>query len=305
MAKISVVISAFNEEEKIEACLLSVKDFASEIIFVDNSSTDKTALIARKFTKNIFKRENSPMLNVNKNFGFTKATGNWILSLDADERVTPELKDEIKSTIEQLNNGTINGYFIPRKNIIFGKWIRHTGWYPDYQLRLIRKDKGKFPEEHVHEMIKAVGEVTYLKNNLLHEHYGSIQQFLLKMTTIYVPNEAAQRIKNGYKFVWQDVFRMPLQEFMSRFFAREGYKDGMHGVVLSTLMAFYHLAIVATIWEKEKYRDDTSENLLDNVLSEFTKGKQEVAYWVASKKIEETKNIFTKVFYRLKRKSDV
>src|SRR3989344_3816517 len=141
MSKLSVVISAFNEERKIADCLSSVK-FADEIILIDNTSTDKTQEVSKKFTSKIFIRPNNPMLNVNKNFGFAKTTGDWILSLDADEEVSKELADEIKTLIKK--NPKENGFWIPRKNFTFGKWTEHAGWYPDHQLRLFRKDKGEF-----------------------------------------------------------------------------------------------------------------------------------------------------------------
>ena len=144
--KLSVVISAYNEERMIEDCLKSAR-FADEIILVDNQSTDKTTEIAKRYTNKIFFRTNNPlMLNLNKNFGFTKATGDWILSLDADERVSKELKEEINNIIHQSSaiSHQQSGYLIPRKNIIFGKWIQHGLWYPDDQLRLLRKGKGKF-----------------------------------------------------------------------------------------------------------------------------------------------------------------
>src|SRR3990167_405928 len=160
--KISVVISAFNEEDKIEDCLASAKLIADEIIFVDNTSNDKTVVIAKKYTTKIFIRPNDPvMINRNKNFGFTKVTGDWILSLDADERLTPELIREIRS---KISVNQFSGYEIPRKNIIFGKWIKHSIWWPDYNLRLFRKGKGKFPLAHVHEKLEVRGSVGQLQN---------------------------------------------------------------------------------------------------------------------------------------------
>src|SRR5581483_7471695 len=118
MITISAVISAYNEEKKIAQCLESVK-WTDEIVLVDGSSTDNTAAIAKKFKVKYFKRTNNPMLNVNKNFGIGKATGDWIIYLDADERATPELQKEIKKIIEN-GEADINGYWISRKNIIFG-----------------------------------------------------------------------------------------------------------------------------------------------------------------------------------------
>ena len=148
MATLSVIISAWNEEAKIKRCLASVS-WADEIIFVDNSSTDETSRIAKQFTSKVFKRPNNPMLNVNKNFGFSKATSDWILSLDADEEITKELAQEIRSAINAQNE--LSGYWIPRKTILFGKWIMHGLWWPDKQLRLFKKNKGKFPGIHVYE----------------------------------------------------------------------------------------------------------------------------------------------------------
>jgi len=201
MGKLSVVISAFNEEKKIEDCLKSVS-FADEIIFVDNSSTDQTLKIAKKYTPKIFVRENNPMLNINKNFGFSKAKNDWILSLDADERISPELAKEIQSSIIN-HKSSVAGYWIPRKNIIFGKWIEHTGWYPDYQLRLFKKGKGRFEEKHVHEMIKLEGEAGKLESPIIHYNYENISHFL-KKTLLYAENEADQLIEKGYNFSWQD-----------------------------------------------------------------------------------------------------
>jgi len=300
MAKLSVVISAFNEEKKIEDCLKSVS-FVDEIIFVDNSSTDQTLKIAKKYTAKVFTRENNPMLNVNKNFGFSKAKGDWILSLDADERVSEELRDEIKSQIANRKSQGVNGYWIPRKNIIFGKWIEHTGWYPDYQLRLFKKGKGKFKEEHVHEMIKLEGEVGRLESPIVHYNYENVSHFL-KKTLLYTENEADQLIEKGYNFAWQDSIRFPTKEFVSRFFAREGYKDGLHGLVLSLLMAFYHLLVFVNIWEKLKFKQIEEKEFLANVRQEFRKGHKEVFFWFSKASIDTAGSPLKKLILKIKSK---
>src|SRR5579862_7963340 len=178
MSKVSAVISAFNEEKNIQRCLESLS-FASEIIVVDNSSSDKTAEIAKKYTKKVFTQKNNPsQIDLQKNFGFEKATSEWILSIDADEEISKELAKEIKSTI--LQKDYINGYWIPRKNIIFGKFIEHSGWFPDPQLRLFKKGTAKFVKAHVHEPVKLSGESAYLKNYIIHHHYENIAEFLNK-----------------------------------------------------------------------------------------------------------------------------
>lgn len=302
---LSVVVSVFNGEKEFDDCLKSVA-FADEIIVVDNSSTDRTEEIARKYTDKIFTRPNNPMLNVNKNFGFSKASGVWILSLDADEQVTPELAKEIKNILDQRpetkDEELINGYWIPRKNIIFGKWIEHTGWYPDRQLRFFRKGKGQFPEKHVHEMVKIDGKIGHLENDLIHMSYESMYQFMQKAIGIYIPNEADQLIKNGYRFDWRDAIRMPTKEFISRFFAREGYKDGLHGLILSMLMAFYHLLIFATIWEKKGFEKIENKDFVRETEEEFKKSYKDLFFWIDSEKIKSTKNPFKKAVYKAIRK---
>ncbi|MBL7159439.1 glycosyltransferase family 2 protein, partial [Candidatus Microgenomates bacterium] len=163
MIKITVVISAYNEEKNIKECLESVRQLADEIILIDNTSTDKTVEIASSMGQKvkIFIRPNNLMLNINKNFGFSKAVNEWILNLDADERVSKSLKHEIIKTLKQKNR--VIGYWTPRKNIIFGKWIKHGIWWPDHQLRLFKKNKGGFPCKHIHEYLKVEGKTARLE----------------------------------------------------------------------------------------------------------------------------------------------
>jgi len=298
--KISVVISAFNEEKKIEACLESVKKIADEIIFIDNSSTDKTPIIARKFTDKVFIRENNTMLNVNKNFGFQKAANEWILSLDADERVTPELADEILSVISNQKS-EISGYYIPRKNIIFGKWIKNTGWYPDYQLRLFKKSAGRFEEKQVHEMLSIDGSTEKLTQNMEHLNYESISQFLEKMVRVYTVSEADNLISSGYKLNLSDIVSKPLSEFMKRYFFEKGYMDSFHGLALSLLMAFYHLVVFLRVWEQNGYPE--TDNSLKIVQEGSKKMKREYRHWLYQSKIDETSNVFKKNTLRIKRKT--
>lgn len=298
MTKISAVVSAHNAEDKIEKCLKSLA-FANEIIVIDNSSTDKTLDKAKKLASKVFTKENNLMLNVNKNFGFSKAQFDWIINLDSDEEVSSELQSEIKKIIE--TSPKENGFWIPRKNIIFGKWVKHAGWYPDHQLRLFRRNRGIFEEKHVHEMIKVDGETGYLKGELIHHHYQTINEFIEKHYRIYAPNEASQLIEAGYKFNWLDSLRMPFNEFMSRFFAREGYKDGFHGLMLSLLMAFYHFLIFSILWEKNKF-EEPEENILLKSEEEINRNYKELNYWFLNEKIKNSKSSFKKIFLKTKRK---
>lgn len=300
MAKLSAVISAYNEEKKLGACLDSVKGLADEIIVINNSSTDKTEAIAKKYTKDVFTRPNNPMLNVNKNFGFTKATGDWILNLDADERVTPELAKEIKHVMSE-SSATV-GYWIPRRNIIFGKAIENSIWWPDYQLRLFQREKGKFPEKHVHEMVEVKGETAHLSSPILHENYSSISQYLHKLDKLYTENEADQFIANGKKITWVDALRFPAEDFFKTFFLRKGYKDGLHGLVLSILQAFYAEIVFAKVWERQGFQEYNNPHFLKDVFKECLKLSKEFQYWFATAFIENTKNPLKRVVLKVKRK---
>lgn len=299
--KISVVISAYNEEAMIEDCLKSVKSVADEIIFVDNTSSDKTVQIAKKYTDKIYMRPNDPvMLNKNKNFGFGKATSDWILSLDADERLTPQLSTEIRKAINNKQS-TINGYDIPRKNIIFGKWIAHSIWWPDYNLRLFRRGKGKFAEKHVHEKLEIRGEVGRLENPMIHYNYQTVAQFINKLNKTYTESETENFIKSSKSINWYDAIRWPTNDFVKTFFLQKGYKDGLHGLVLSLFQAFYALVFFAKVWErKEKFKDLTPDNFFTNVLAEFTKAARDIRYWIYETLI--TKNPAKKLYWKLRRK---
>ncbi|MBI4136970.1 glycosyltransferase family 2 protein, partial [Candidatus Roizmanbacteria bacterium] len=292
MGKLSVVISAYNEEEVIETCLQSVS-WADEIVLIDNTSSDSTASIAKKFKAKVFKRPNNPMLNVNKNYGFTKATGDWILNLDADESVDRELQDEIQNILVSENSPYV-GYKIPRKNMLFGKWIRHAGWYPDHQTRLFKRGTGAFAEKHVHEHIVVTGDVGILTGHIVHHSFRTVSQFI-KKHDLYSSNEAENLLKDGYQFNGYDSIRFPRREFMSRYFAREGYKDGLHGLALSLLMAFYHLLIFLKLWEKNHYQETALKSTL--LEKEFAEAHHEMSHWFFE--VSENKSFMKRVLLKL------
>lgn len=299
MGKVSVVVSAFNEEKKIQACLESV-EWADEIIVVDSSSTDNTRNIVKEFTSKIYTRPNNPMLNVNKNFGFSKATGDWILSLDADERVTPELQKEIELGIKQGSG--INGYWIPRRNIIFGKWIQSEMWWPDYQLRLFRKGKGEFPKKHVHEKLAVEGETEKLESPMLHENYSSVSQFLYKMDKIYTENEVQNILDDGKTLSWVDAIKMPANDFLKTFFAQKGYKDGLHGLVLSLLQAMYMEVVFAKVWEQQGFKEMNDPSFFEQCTQALEQVAKDTKYWILTTKIGEGKDMIKTFYLRVKRK---
>src|SRR3989338_2744981 len=249
---LSVVISVHNEETVFDDALKSVKEIADEIIIVNNESTDNSVKIAKKYTKNILEHKNNPLiLNQAKNYGFSKAKSDWILSLDPDERVNPELAKEISDILHSsfyIQNSPV-GYWMQLQNLVFGKWLQHGIWYPDYQLRLFRKEKGQFPAIHNHEFLAVEGETEKLKGHLIHKSYSHITEYIDKFNHTYTDNEAENFLKSGKKIIWIDAVRWPLSDFLTNFFARQSYKDGLHGLVLSLLQAFYALEVFSKIWE--------------------------------------------------------
>lgn len=299
--KLSVVVSSFNGESRLGKCLESAKHIADEIIVVNNSSTDKTRDIALAFTKKVYDRPNNLMLNTNKNFGFSKATSEWILNLDDDEQITLELAAEIKNRASKTNT-EVNGYLIPRKNIIFGKWIQNSIWWPDYQLRLFKNGKGKFEEKYIHELIAVDGHVEKLTSPLIHENYNSISQWIYKMDKINTEHEAIQKLENSEKLEPLDAISLPARDFFKTFFMQKGYRDGLHGLVLSFLQAFYTEVVFAKMWERQGFKEEKSRYLLDSVYKEFEALANEAKYWYLSAKIDESRNPIKKTLLKLERK---
>lgn len=300
MKKLSVVLSVYNEESLLEDCLQSVQ-FADEIVVVNNSSTDNTESIARKYTSVIITQKNNPLaIDLQKNTGFEKATGEWILSLDADERVTPELRKEIEAVLKEET--TVQGYWIPRKNMIFGKWIEHGIWWPDYQLRLFRKGNGMYPEDSVHKPLTVTGETKKLHNAMLHINYTSVSQYINKLNGIYTENEAMKFIEAGKTITWVDAIAFPLNDFLKTFFLQKGYRDGLHGLVLSMLQAFYMEVVFAKIWEKQGFPKRDNKHFLRDFLIEVKKVSKDWKYWVNTAQMENQTSKPIKILYKVKRK---
>lgn len=297
--KLSAVIATFNSESVLEDCLKSLS-FADEIIVVDHKSSDNTEKIARKYTKHIFSQINNPLeIDLQKNFGYEKAKSEWILSIDADERVSEDLAKEIKDAI--ASDSGFSAYRMPRKNIIFKKWIEHSIWWPDYQVRLFRKNKGKYTKSTVHQDLEVDGTIGDLIEPLDHQNYQSISQYLSKMDQ-YTENEANAYVSQNTHFLWVDIIRMPIFDFLKTFFLQEGYKDGLHGLVLSVLQGFYMFLVVTKVWEKQGFREENSKDFLKTLVGEWAKLQHEITYWVLTALGNSTSNPITKISYKIKRK---
>lgn len=243
MQKISVTIITLNEGSNIRACLESVK-WADEILVSDSGSNDKTVEICKEYNARVF-FDTWLGFGKQKNLIAGRAKNNWVLNIDADERVTPDLSVEIEMA---LNKGEYEGYYIPRKNFFAEKWIRHCGWYPDYNLRLYRKDKGQFNERDVHEAVRIEGSMGYLQAPLEHYTYKDIGDYLRRMDR-YSTLAAEEMFKNGKNTGLLDLTFRPCFTFLKMFFLQKGFLEGYNGIVLSGLYASYTFSKYAKLWE--------------------------------------------------------
>lgn len=283
--KISVVITCVNGEDKfLPLALSSVKKIASEIVIVDMSDGKEIAIIAKKFGSKIYKHELVNYVEPVRNFGISKASGEWILILDPDE----ELSSTLTRRLTEITQEKLVDYVrIPRKNIVFGKTLRHSRWWPDYNIRFFKKGKVSW-DEVIHSVPMTIGDGIDLeaKNELAikHHHYESIEQFIERMNR-YTSVQAKLKSKN-YKFEWQDLVTKPAMEFLSRFFAGEGYKDGVHGLALSFLQGFSELVLYLKLWQLEGFKEQDID--LKEAVGELNKTKREFNYWENDALVKET-----------------
>lgn len=300
--KISVVISTLNEEKKLEECLLSVK-WADEIIVVDDGSTDKTIQIAEKYATHVYRHKSAGFVEPARNYALNKAKSEWILLLDADERIPESLCDLLKSIASDTEN-TAHAISIPRKNIIFTKWIRHAGWWPDYQIRFFKKGFVTWPDK-IHAKPIVNGEILKLEpeeaNALIHFNYESVSQFLKRMDR-YTDIEARENLKTKNVTSEKNWNRKPFEEFLSRFFARKGYRDGIHGLLLSTLEAFSMEILLAKVWEANEFKDNSPDQFVKQTYRYYKRMILELEYWFLTVLIEEEKQPGKKTFYWIQRK---
>jgi (heptosyl)LPS beta-1,4-glucosyltransferase len=277
VAKISVVINTINEEQALPRALASVRNLADEIVVVDMESIDKTVEIAKKLGAKVFTHQKIGYVEPARNFAISNTVGDWILILDADEEVQPNL---IKKFKEIVKNPKADYYRVPRKNIIFGRWIKHTLWWPDYNIRFFRKGFVAWADEiHSVPITQGVGLDLEAKEelSLIHHNYSSISEYLERLTR-YTKVQSEELMKNGYVFSWEDLLKKPLNEFLSRFFVGQGYKDGLHGLALSLLQAFSELILYLQIWDKQGFVEkDITKKEFKN---EFNKAVHDLNWWI-------------------------
>ncbi len=248
MAKLSVITLAFNEEHNIAECLATVR-WADEILVIDSGSTDRTVERARQFTDKVLNVEWRGY-GATKNLALQHATGEWILWLDADERVPDDLAAEMQDALRR-NDHAIAGYSVPRRAYFLGRWIKHCGWYPGRVTRLFRKANARFTERNVHEQLVVDGRIAELKNDLLHYTDPNLYHYFHKFNR-YTSLAAADLHAAGKKFSMLDILLRPAFLFLKMYVVKRGFLDGIQGFILCVVSSAYVFTKYAKLWELQQ-----------------------------------------------------
>jgi glycosyltransferase involved in cell wall biosynthesis len=256
MQKITAAIITSNEESKIERCLRSL-DWVDEIVVIDSFSTDRTVDICKRFTQKVFQHAWPNNYAEQKTRAHEYASYDWILFIDADEVVTRALRDEIILLFKA--GPSADAFRIPRREYFGGKWIKAGGWYPQHKTILYRRSMGEWVNP-IHEKFVTRGTTEYLANPILHDGYGNFETFMGKFN-VYSSLEAERTIREGRrtKFSLLKAVFKPLERFYGRFIRHQGYKDGMHGFYMATVIAFNYFLVELKLYER-LYEKQKKEN---------------------------------------------
>jgi len=246
--KISACVIAFNEERKIRRCLQSLA-WCDEIVVVDSFSTDRTLEICREFTDRVYQHEWLGYIG-QRNLVREMSRYPWILFLDSDEEVSPELRDEILAEFER-GTGDFVGYEFPRLVYYLGRWIRHGEWYPDVKLRLFKKEFGRTEGQEPHDRVYVNGDVKRLKNPVWHYTYDDITDHVNTLNR-FSSIGAQQKFVHEAPFRWSDLFFRPMFRFIKGYLLRRGFLDGSHGFLIALMSAYGAFLKYAKLWEMHR-----------------------------------------------------
>lgn len=253
--KLSVVLATHNEEANMARCLEAVKDIADEIIVVDGQSTDKTVSIAKKYKAQVIIRENPANFHINKNIAIGGARGEWVLQLDADEVVSPDLAKEILLTINSKLS-TVNGYWVNRRNWFLTRFLTKGGQYPDPTLRLYKRGFGKLPAADVHEQATVNGSVGYLKYDLLHYRDTRFSKYIegFNHYSSFIASQMQSRHTSlNLLNALNHLIILPLLTFVKIYLRHRGYVDGYPGFVFALFSGLIHPIAYIKYWQHTKY----------------------------------------------------
>ncbi|QHO63488.1 glycosyltransferase family 2 protein [Candidatus Chazhemtobacterium aquaticus] len=265
-ATLSIALATYNEQDNIVDCLKSLKGIATEVIVVDGSSTDQTRQLAKKHKAKVYKTTNKPIFHINKNLAIKKCKGDWILQLDADERLTPELKEEIAQVLSGSYFGYTDwrssqkyqadtppvAYWLKRRNYFLGHYFTKSGQYPDPVIRLFRRGFATLPAKSVHEQMKVNGPLAWLKSDLDHFATPTFSRYIQRENRY--SSLTAQELKDGgvtinpFSFI-NFIFIKPLSTFLAIYLRHKGFQDGFSGFVFALFSGLHHALSYIKLWE--------------------------------------------------------
>lgn len=293
--KITAVINTLNEEKNLAKCLESLS-FCDEIVVVDMISDDKTKQIAKRFTDKVYDHKRTGYVEPARNFAIEKATSEYILIIDADETVPKKLGLKLRELCDQGFDGYV---LIPRSNYIFGGTLKHSGWWPDYNVRFFKKGRVKWSDK-IHSVPQTTGEKLVLPEDvemaLHHNNYPSVSSYLSRLDR-YTSVQANELIDQ--KLEYKSFFIKPWAEFLRRYFAMKGYKDGVRGLILSVLQAFSEYVVMVKVWELQDYPEIVIND--EEVLKTVDKAANEYKWWHLEKQINEAGSV-KRMLLKIKRR---
>jgi glycosyltransferase involved in cell wall biosynthesis len=246
---VSACIITYNEEASVEECLKSVA-WANEIVVIDSESTDRTVEICERFGARVERRP-FPGHIEQKNHAIRGASHAWVLCIDADERLSPALCEEIQRELS-ANGDAVDGYYMPRHTFYLGRWIDHGGWYPDYKLRLFKRDKGMWGGVNPHDRVLLEGSTRILKNDLLHYTYRDLSHHVRTINS-FTSIMAEERHRRGRRFRLPLLVLKPFVKFLKMYLWQGGFLDGLPGFVIAISGAYYVFLTDAKLWEIERF----------------------------------------------------
>lgn len=298
MSQITAIVTTHNAAKTLADCLKSLS-FVDEIIVLDMESTDETRGIARKFHTKVISIPPAEYVELVRNISVKEGTKPWILLVDPDEKIPDQLQQKLLSLVDDTH-AQVSAYKIARKNLVFGTWIQHSGWWPDYQIRFFKRDTVSWSGV-IHEQPSVNGAVGVIdaSSELAIEHfnYSTLDEYFQRMLRYTKAEVGDKSSKSLTKINSDQLFLAFFNDFFRRYYQDEGYRDGLHGTSLALLQSLYQVTTTLRIWEKQQFpysANTVTDSTINQVISDWK-------YWQASKMSLQTKGLM-KAFWLLRKK---